>query len=42
LTKLKEALANANQFWLISGDRKWFTDAHIEAVVQEWQAGLGM
>ena len=40
--RLAEALANANQFWLISGGAKMLGEEEIELIVDEWRAGMGM
>ncbi len=40
--ELKAALANANQFWLISNGSAMLSDAAIEVIVDEWSNGMGM
>lgn len=40
--ELKAALANANQFWLISGGAATLSDSAIEVIVEEWRSGMGM
>lgn len=42
LEVLKEHLSTANQFWIISADVDMLTGPHIEAIVDEWNNGMGV
>lgn len=39
---LEDALAKANQFWIISGDQPQLTDAHLAAIRRFFEAGHGV
>jgi hypothetical protein len=39
---LRESLARANQFWLISGSTRTLTDAHVQVIREFFNAGHGV